>query len=310
MRRLAVSAHYDPDGFVAPHVRRHIEALRSAFDELVVVTTAALTAESRKWMSERARLIERTNEGYDFYSYKVGLESSNLQDFDEVAICNDTYVGPLRPYPEILEAMAGVDADFWGLAGSAQIAPHVQSFFLTFRQSALRSEAFSDFWRDMKPISTRYKVIRRYEVGLSRTLHAAGFRSATYFVPGVADDAVARRRVHWEAWHRHGLPQTRGELRVFRQRWNRAANPCIANADAVFDDCRLPFVKIDTLRYDPYGLNASGLLDACEQQFPDAFDGVREYLERTAVHYPARDELRATPWLLRPLRSGVVYRTP
>jgi rhamnosyltransferase len=68
-----------------------------------------------------------------------------------------------------------------------------------------------------------------------------------------------------------------------------------AMADRALGGARLPLVKIDTLRYDPYRLGSDRLLAACERQYPEQFAGVRQYLERTAVLYPPRPGESAGP---------------
>ncbi|MFT4263025.1 MAG: rhamnan synthesis F family protein, partial [Nocardioides sp.] len=208
MARLAVMANFDPEGGIGPHVRRQVEALAAGFEDVVVVSTSELTESSRDWLRARVRLIERANYGYDFFSYKAGLESvpeATLQAYDEVVLCNDSYVGPLRDYARILEEMSSRDADFWGLTETDRVAHHVQSFFVAFRPWTVGSQAFRGFWSGMEPLSDRMKVIRRYEVGMSTTLYAAGLRSASYFVESDADRAVARERVEWWAAHRGAL---------------------------------------------------------------------------------------------------------
>ena len=135
-------AHYDHRGGVGPHVRRQVESVAAAVDRLLVVSTAALTDESRAWLAERAELTERPNYGYDFTSYQVGLHrAGDLTAYDEVVICNDTYV-PVKPYTEIFAAMADAPVDFWGLTRTERIAPHVQSFFVAFRPWVVGSATF------------------------------------------------------------------------------------------------------------------------------------------------------------------------
>ena len=132
-RRLAVMAHYDHRGGVGPHVRRQVEQVAAAVDRLLVVSTADLTDESRRWLGQHAELAERPNYGYDFTSYKVGLHrAGDLDGYDEVVVCNDTYV-PVLPYTDIFAAMAVEPVDFWGLTRTERIAPHMQSFFVAFR---------------------------------------------------------------------------------------------------------------------------------------------------------------------------------
>jgi lipopolysaccharide biosynthesis protein len=95
-------AHYDHRGGVGPHVRRQVELVAAAVDRLSAVSTARLTDEARRWFRERAELVERAIDGDDFTSYQVGLSRAglgrpgsgrhDLSTYDEVVICNDTYV--------------------------------------------------------------------------------------------------------------------------------------------------------------------------------------------------------------------------
>ncbi len=311
MSRLAVMAHYDPRGGVGPHVRRQVLALAAAVDELVVVSTADLGGPERAWLARHCRLIVRANFGYDFYSYKVGLEScSDLARHDEVILCNDTCVGPLVPYPDIFDAMSERSVDFWGLSSSDRNRPHLQSFFLAFRSWVVGSNAFEAFWRDLVPIDDRLAVIHRYEIGLTTTLDRAGFVWAPYFSENERDRSMARRRVAWWALHRQARPQGRRRavrhvVKAARAPWN----PSIGLADVALDGGRLPYVKLDTLRYDPYGLGADKLLTLCERRFGAEFDGVRALLDETADLYPTRadEQLRPTPAMMRPLRRLVEY---
>lgn len=310
MTRLAVMAHFDVDGQIAPHVARHVEALAHAVDELVVVSTSTLTPAAQSWFGDRAHLIRRPNFGYDFVSWRSGLEfAGDLKRFDEVVLTNDSFVGPLVGYATIFEDMANEPVDFWGFTQSARIAPHVQSFFLAFRSWVVRSRTFQEFWEQLIPLSDRSQVIRTHEVGLSRTLHEAGFASGSYFVPNASDADAARMRMQWWAAHRSVTGHRRPPREVVEERSQEPWNPAIALADRALEDGRLPYVKIDTLRYDPYGLGGDRLLSKCEAAYPDYFEGVREFLHRTNSRYPRRsgESLSRTPSRRRPLAGLVKY---
>ena len=303
-------AHYDVAGELRPHVLGQVEALASSVDTLVVCTTAQLTEQSRAWLSERAVVVERANYGYDFFSYKVGLDAAgDLTRFEEVVVCNDTYVFALDSYDRVFDDMATRPCDFWGLTAAERVAPHIQSFFIAFRPWVVASQAFVSFWEEMEPISNRRQVIRRYEVGMSRRLYQAGFRSDTYFVETPEDRRIARERMRWWAAHRSPFPLSRAEVREWRDRANEPWNPARSLADRVLDDARLPYVKIDTLRYDPYNLDAQRLLELCERRYPERFAAVREFLDETAQYYPLRDteRLLPTPLALEPLFPRVRY---
>ncbi|WP_170219462.1 rhamnan synthesis F family protein [Nocardioides litoris] len=296
---------------MAPHTRRHVTALAEATDELVVVTTAELGAEARAFLSARARLVERRNEGYDFFSYKVGLDvAGDLTRWDEVVVCNDSFIGPLRPYPEIFAAMVDRPVDFWGMSRNNRPAPHLQSYFFVVRPWLAGSRAFQDFWRDMTPRSVRAQVIKHYEVGMSATFTAAGFTYDTYFDYDEREARLGLARARWAALHHWELPRSVVTLKRFLRLF-AAFNPAAGLADAALDGARLPLVKVDTLRYDPYYLGADSLLAACEQRYPREFDGVRAYLERTQTSYAERPShiARPAPWPIRPAGRLLAYRT-
>ena len=208
MSRLAVMAHFDVAGELRPHVRGQVEALAASVDTLLVCTTAQPAGlGARLAVNERAVVVERANYGYDFFSYKVGLDAAgDLTAYDEVVVCNDTYVFALDSYAPVFDEMATRPCDFWGLTAAERVAPHIQSFFIAFRPWVVGSHAFTSFWEEMEPISKRRQVIRRYEVGMSRRLYDAGFASDTYFVETPEDRRIARERMRWWAAHRSPLP--------------------------------------------------------------------------------------------------------
>jgi len=291
-------------------VERQVEALAESVERLVIVSTAPLTDRAAAWLAHRGHLIPRENVGYDFFSYRTGLESvEDLHRYDEVVVCNDTYVGPLRSYRQVFEDMATRQVDFWGLSASRRISPHIQSFFVAFRPWLVSSRSFDAFWSNLEPISERMKVIRRYEVGLTTHFADAGFAWGAYYAETDAERRLARHRVAWWMAHRGPLPQLTGLRRWYDEQCRAGWNPAVGLADVALDGGRLPYVKLDTLRYDPYGLGSSKLLGLCEARFPEAFSGVREHLESTQEFYPprARETLRPTPAALRPFRHLVEY---
>jgi rhamnosyltransferase len=277
---LAVFAHFDPGGQVAPHVERYLAELRAAVDRLVVVSTAKLDAEARGTLEGYGDLVERENVGYDFYSWKTGLDHVRGWDrYDRVLICNDSVVGPMRPMAEILGPTAPEDVDFWGMTSSNELSPHVQSWFVVFERDAVGSGLLHGFWAAMQPISSRAEVIRRYEVGLSRLLLTAGLRMGTYLrvrTPS-AIRAEMRHRVALQKIPLKDRPPRPTGRATFRDpRWN----PTYVLWDRVLDG-QLPFVKLDVLRDDPYDIGKEDPLARLEAAYPAKLAGVREYLERT-----------------------------
>lgn len=283
MTSTAILAHYDPDGEAAPYVLRLLDQLGDSFDEVVVATTARLGEDARKDLQRRSTLVERANVGQDFGSWQEVLRDHvRLDRVDRVLLTNDTFVGMLRPLPDLIHQMQQRPIEFWGITENHQIARHIQSFFVMVTEPVLRSRVWAQFWGGFTAQDARQDVILNHEVGLSQALLRAGFDAAAYFEPTPAEVALAGER---EIWRRERMREVTPGL-------ERSAayqtNYTYALADAALPEGRLPLVKIEVLRYDPCFLGDGALLDLCEERYPDEFDGVRGYLERTASAYPPR----------------------
>ena len=184
-RRAFVVAHYDPAGRVAQHLRGLVAHLAS-LGRVVFVSTNLATADEQALASTGIEVITRPNEGYDFFSWRRGIEAlGELSAFDALTILNSSFVC-LDP-PTLTSrffASASPDVDVLGITSNYEYAAHVQSYWMSFEtRRVLDSPAFAAFWRDMQPVSDRNLVIPRYEVGLSQAMNRAGLRLASAFTP-------------------------------------------------------------------------------------------------------------------------------
>lgn len=178
MRRAAVFAHFDKDNIVDEYVYYYLKALMSITQKTVFVTVSNISNnDSDRLRKLNVDVIKRANIGYDFYSYKMGIRSLELSEFDELIICNDSVFGPFYPLQNVIEKMDKEECDFWGITQSYQFKQHIQSYFICFRASVIRSECFSNFWNDLTIIDDKNQLIQAYEIGLSRRLYESGFES-------------------------------------------------------------------------------------------------------------------------------------
>jgi lipopolysaccharide biosynthesis protein len=298
MPTLAVFAHFDPGGQVAPHVLRYVRALAEVAERTVVVSAGELSAAGRDALEARdtgVEVVTRENVGYDFFSWKTGLDHvGDWEGYDRVVLANDSVVGPLQPLRHVLGPGAPKDVDFWGMTVSRELSPHVQSWFTVYERGALRSGLLQGFWRAMQPETDRYRVIRRYELGMSRLLLTAGLRMGAYLRPTRADLVRAQVRYRHALRERSDLAASvrrasagRGRLARHRDLLIRPAyNPSYVFWDTAFRG-RLPFVKIEILRDDPYRMGNERILLRLERAHPEAMAGVRAYIDRT------REQVRA-----------------
>jgi len=294
-RTAAVFAHFDPGGQVADHVHRYLAELSRAVDVLVVVSTSDLDARARSALSQHGRLLMRANEGYDFASWKAGLELvGDLARLDRVVLANDSVIGPVRGLDAVLSHPPA--ADFWGMTASVEIAPHLQSWFVVYEGALLRTGLVQAFWAAVQPESHRYQVVRRYEIGQSRLMRRAGIATAPWFRPDLRERAVAE--VRYQRWlAAQPAARRRREDQVNRDRTHQPGGPGRSAARAVgsrlarwnpgyacWDAAltgRLPFVKTELLRDDPMGIDSEAALRSLEAAYPAVFDGVRDHLDRT-----------------------------
>lgn len=261
MKTACVFAHYDRHGKVDDYVLYYLRELQKVAELIQFVTTADLSdTELRKVEDLGVNVIQRKNEGYDFYSYKLGIEAIDLSRFDELIVCNDSVYGPFSELATVLGEMRARGANYWGLTDSFDFYHHLQSYFFVFSGDALRSHAFEDFWQSMEILDDKEEIIRRYEVGLSRSMAAAGFQF----------EALARSRKfsnlrhigsHWRyycgmLWRRWKEPMFWANgFRVVSGKLHVARNPTHIGWRFLIRKGGVPFVKVELLRDNPKGIN-------------------------------------------------------
>ena len=201
--RAFVVAHYDPAGRVARHLHGLVAHLQS-LGRVVFVSTNLADGEAQTLRAQGTEVIARPNEGYDFFSWRRGIEAlGELSALDALVILNSSFVclDPATLTKRVFSSL-GPDIDVLGITSNFEYAAHVQSYWMSFEtRRVLDSPAFASFWRDMQPISDRDMVIPRYEVGLSHAMNRAGFRLATAFTPPPGARAPYRNPTHvfWDA---------------------------------------------------------------------------------------------------------------
>ena len=274
MNRACVFAHFDRDDLVDPYVLFYLEQLRPFCDHIVFVSTSKL---SHVDLDRVTKIVNtalcKDNTGYDFMSWKVGLDSFDHSQFDEILLCNDSCYGPFESLCSIFDRMGQSEADFWGLTKSYQLAPHIQSYFFVFRASVVRSEVFKQFWQRFKILDQKIEIIKSYEVGLSGELVRAGFKMDQFFQWRSAFFPKYLQVVSIQAAEYLGklflwlvLPSSYFRAQKFGRyfSWHQFKEMLRVNYTHKFWDLCLragiPFIKIELIRDNPLDLNISGAM--------------------------------------------------
>lgn len=170
MKRIAVFAHYDKDGRLSSNTLRLLSHLEGACERVIMVSTNLLQEEI-ELLSTKVECHVRENIGYDFYSYKYGIEKiGDIFSYDELLLINDSFfVSSSFNINSILNKINASPYDICGLVDSYQFHYHVQTFFVVLKKEALLSVWFRNFWDNVSVLDTKIEIIFKYEIGLSQS---------------------------------------------------------------------------------------------------------------------------------------------
>jgi len=256
IKRAVIFVHYDRDNVIDDYVYFYLQALQNNSTYLVFVTTSTLTQKDYKKVSAyTSRIIERENIGYDFMSYKLGLQSFDYKDYDEVLLCNDSVYGPFYPLKTLFSHMQNIPCDFWGMTDNNDMAYHLQSYFLLFKKPLLLSPNFATFWDNVNVLDNKDDIIETYEVGLTSYFQKEGFVPAVainYKVSKLQQCSILLKKLSPQKIFsklstiiKKEYPLTRvGKINATLYFW-----------EALILEYKMPFIKIKLLRDNPNNIN-------------------------------------------------------
>lgn len=292
--RALVYAHFDPQGIIDLHVLHSLVCYRQYFDVIIFVSTAELDhVQQRRAAALVDRVIVRANIGYDFLSWRAGFDAiPHHTKYDEIVFANDSCYGPLSDLTVFWQLAASRKADLWGASINRQFRPHVQSYFMVFGRSLIRSGFARSFWASVETVRDKMQLILRYEVGLSQRVEEAGFTigAAVDYVDGglesrqrVVDDTVSLTDPIRSG---AGLCNIRGESSP-----NPVQNYCVESLRR-----GLPFIKVELIRHNYLCANLQTLHTAMTN--PRWYDVllIRQHLSRLVpcgMFPPAPDRTNA-----------------
>jgi Rhamnan synthesis protein F len=258
--KLAILCHYDRAGRLREDLRHYIrELLRAGFAIILASNSSRLDPAAREFADRHcAGVMLRRNVGFDFAAWKDALLAYDLPrpETTLLLLANDSLYGPLSPlWPAISPADFSA-ADIWALTDSWQRRYHLQSYFLMAGPSVLQSAAWRDFWRCVRPLSSKHWVIRRYEIGFSQAMLRAGFRLGALWPYATLLEAVAGQSAAPCEECRDPLAAARaGQMRRIREAIarNLPLNPT-SDLWRVLLDRGFPFLKRELLRENPTGI--------------------------------------------------------
>ncbi|MNW34176.1 Rhamnan synthesis protein F [compost metagenome] len=170
MKRVGVFAHYDKDGKLSKNTLTILQQLERVCDRIIMVSTK-LNYDEIKLLPAKVECHIRDNIGYDFYSYKYGIEQiDNIYIYDQLLLMNDSFfVSSKFDIEKIMGHVDNSNYEICGLIDSYQFNYHVQTFFVVIKKEAFFSVWFKQFWDSVTVLDTKIEIIFNYEIGLSQS---------------------------------------------------------------------------------------------------------------------------------------------
>jgi len=181
--RLALYLHWSPSGRISAMVRRQVALWREAGFDVVFITNAQPPPEDWEAIGADACLrLRRTNVGRDFGAWRDGgaIARARFGSQQEVLLVNDSVLGPFLPLGPLVAAWRGGGEGFFGLTESRGGGTHLQSYALLAR-GPVAVELVLGHLGGMQDTRSKWRVVQRGEIGLTRRALRAGVRCAALF---------------------------------------------------------------------------------------------------------------------------------
>jgi lipopolysaccharide biosynthesis protein len=184
MRRICFFAHYDAKSEIKDYVRFYIKELKTVCEEIIFISVSNISDDEKLKLSPYIKsFINRENKGYDFGSWKCGMESvgyENLSQYDEVLLCNDSCFGPIIPFKDVFSKMEKSKSDAWSITTCYAMNYHMQSYFMVIKKQIFTKDWFKDFFVNISDQKNKIDYIRKYEVGFSDVIKNNDFNIKSY----------------------------------------------------------------------------------------------------------------------------------
>lgn len=214
--RVAVVAQYSPTTTLSRSFQTLVEAL-TLHGYYVIVSSTTPGAGELVWPSgrpARVTVLRRPNVGYDFGSWSVPIKTlAEVRRAPYVLTVNDSLVGPFADIGPLIHDFESSKEKVWGAVRSHQFAPHLQSYFVGYRDGVLDHAPLRAFWSGISVQGTKLDVIWKYEIGLSQLLDRAHIGTdASFDGLDVVGTGINPSIIGWRTLLDRGFPFVKRQL--------------------------------------------------------------------------------------------------
>ena len=206
MKRIGIMCIFSENGNIGESVLILAQSIKTCTDKLVIVINGKIGKDIEKIQNISNDIYLRDNIGYDSGAYKDGLcqlyDRGDIFEYDELALVNDSFWGPLFPFDEMFDRMKTEKVDFWGITRSEagrildyEYPQHIQGYFIVVRKHVFIDDPnFCDFWKKLEYPKSYNEAVINYEIGISKWMSERGYKFSSYMDVQGAESLVLKNR--------------------------------------------------------------------------------------------------------------------
>jgi lipopolysaccharide biosynthesis protein len=276
MNTICLYCSYFHGSSLPPYIRVYLQELKRHYKQIWLLTNEkTLEEECLSWLSLNGIVVRYyKNEGYDFGMWSKALHELNMNDWDEIALVNDSCVA-FRRLDRAIDTIRNADWEYAGLIASHQVQWHIQSYFVVMRPPVFKAVLA---YFDRQGYKSEFEdVILDYEVGISSYLREMKFKLGAVF------NFPDNRRLNPSfmeiaALIRQGFPLIKRKLLTGSYRWEEIRGLMIRNfifnpeyyAQLIKSNEPQPLIDVDTLKSTSFKLQVLSTISTL-LAFPFAF---------------------------------------
>ncbi len=185
-KKYLIFAHYHSKGLIRKDIVRFLYESKKIFTKIVFISTKIKSNQIKK-LPKGIKMIRRKNVGYDFNSYKKGWEyvykkfKLNYENRNLFFVNSSIlFVNPHKILSLIKKTNIKKD-EFWGISRSFELSDHVGTYFFFFCGELFQNKKILQWWKNIKPINDRNKVVSKYELGLSSLMRENNIKLMSFY---------------------------------------------------------------------------------------------------------------------------------